>query len=78
MDEYDPTIEDSYRKSIYIDKFKSNILFDILDTAGQEEFSAMRSQWIREGQAFIVMYSINRYSTFNEAKQYTSLFNLED
>lgn len=36
MDEYDPTIEDSYRKQVEIDQ--ETCLLDILDTAGQEEF----------------------------------------
>ena len=34
MDEYDPTIEDSYRKQVVIDG--ETCLLDILDTAGQE------------------------------------------
>ncbi len=34
-DEYDPTIEDSYRKQCVIDE--EVVLLDILDTAGQEE-----------------------------------------
>ena len=32
--DYDPTIEDAYRKSISVDG--STVMFDILDTAGQE------------------------------------------
>jgi small GTP-binding protein len=36
MDDYDPTIEDSYRKQVEIDG--TTCLLDILDTAGQEEF----------------------------------------
>ena len=36
IDEYDPTIEDSYRKQVSIDD--ETCLLDILDTAGQEEF----------------------------------------
>ena len=40
--EYDPTIEDSYRKQVTIDE--ETCLLDILDTAGQEEYSAMRDQ----------------------------------
>ena len=38
VDEYDPTIEDSYRKQVTIDE--ETCLLDILDTAGQEEYSA--------------------------------------
>lgn len=48
VDEYDPTIEDSYRKQVVIDD-KVSIL-DILDTAGQEEYSAMREQYMRTGK----------------------------
>ena len=36
IDEYDPTIEDSYRKQVVIDG--ETCLLDILDTAGQEEY----------------------------------------
>lgn len=42
VDEYDPTIEDSYRKQVVIDNQVA--LLDVLDTAGQEEYSAMREQ----------------------------------
>ncbi|KAJ8298711.1 hypothetical protein KUTeg_022771 [Tegillarca granosa] len=37
VEEYDPTIEDSYRKQVVIDG--ETCLLDILDTAGQEEYS---------------------------------------
>ena len=40
--DYDPTIEDSYTKQCVIDNKVAKL--DILDTAGQEEFSAMREQ----------------------------------
>ncbi|ETO13909.1 Ras GTPase [Reticulomyxa filosa] len=39
---YDPTIEDSYSKQV------GNDVIHILDTAGQEEFSALQDQWIRD------------------------------
>ena len=48
VDEYDPTIEDSYRKQVTIDE--EVCLLDILYTAGQEEYSAMRDQ-VRESRA---------------------------
>lgn len=38
VDEYDPTIEDSYRKQVVIDG--EICVLDILDTAGQEEYRA--------------------------------------
>ena len=64
MEEYDPTIEDSYRKSTSVDG--RNVVLDILDTAGQEEFSSMLDQWMREGDGFILVYAINSRITFEE------------
>jgi GTPase KRas protein len=64
VDEYDPTIEDSYRKQVNIDD--ETCLLDILDTAGQEEYSAMRDGYMRTGQGFILVYAINSRSSFDE------------
>ena len=64
IDEYDPTIEDSYRKQVTIDD--ETCLLDILDTAGQEEYSAMRDSYMRTGQGFLCTYAINSRSSFDE------------
>jgi len=64
IDEYDPTIEDSYRKQVTIDD--ETCLLDILDTAGQEEYSAMRDQYMRTGQGFLCTYAITSRSSFDE------------
>lgn len=64
IDFYDPTIEDAYRKQVKID---DNIyLLDVLDTAGQEEYSAMRDQYMRTGEGFILTYSIIDRQSFYE------------
>ncbi|KAG1719066.1 ras protein [Suillus lakei] len=59
---YDPTIEDSYRKRLIVDN--KLCLVDIIDTAGQEEYTALRDQWVQEGQGFILVYSITSRATF--------------
>ncbi|GMI03410.1 hypothetical protein TrVE_jg5901 [Triparma verrucosa] len=64
MDEYDPTIEDSYRKQVTIDDEPA--ILDILDTAGQEEYSSMQDQWMREGKGYLLVYSIADRSSFEE------------
>lgn len=64
IDEYDPTIEDSYRKQVTIDD--ETCLLDILDTAGQEEYSAMRDQYMRTGEGFLLVYAITSRSSFDE------------
>eukprot|EP01086_Lenisia_limosa_P008480 TRINITY_DN2_c0_g3_i1.p1 TRINITY_DN2_c0_g3~~TRINITY_DN2_c0_g3_i1.p1 ORF type:complete len:187 (-),score=73.97 TRINITY_DN2_c0_g3_i1:103-663(-) len=68
VDEYDPTIEDSYRKQVIIDD--ETCLLDILDTAGQEEYSAMRDQYMRTGEGFICVYSITSRSSFDEVTSF--------
>lgn len=64
VDEYDPTIEDSYRKQCVIDDEVA--LLDVLDTAGQEEYSAMREQYMRTGEGFLLVYSITSRQSFDE------------
>lgn len=64
VDEYDPTIEDSYRKQCVIDDEVA--LLDVLDTAGQEEYSAMREQYMRTGEGFLLVYSVTSRNSFDE------------
>jgi len=68
VDEYDPTIEDSYRKQCVIDGEVA--LLDVLDTAGQEEYSAMREQYMRTGEGFLLVYSITSRNSFEEITQF--------
>jgi len=62
--EYDPTIEDSHRKQVCIDDMVT--MLDILDTAGQEEYSSMQDQWFRSGQGFVVVFSLISKKSFLE------------
>ncbi len=55
---------DSYRKQCLIDDEVA--LLDVLDTAGQEEYSAMREQYMRAGEGFLLVYSITSRQTFEE------------
>ncbi|KAJ6612871.1 ras family-domain-containing protein [Mycena sp. CBHHK59/15] len=38
---------------------------EVIDTAGQEEYATLRDQWVREGQGFLLVYSIASRSTFD-------------
>ncbi|XP_048733712.2 circularly permutated Ras protein 1-like isoform X2 [Ostrea edulis] len=40
---------------------------DILDTAGQEEYSSLRDLYMRTGEGFMIVYSITSQTSFNEA-----------
>lgn len=67
VERYDPTIEDSYRRLIEIDN--EACVLDIMDTAGQEEYSALRDQYIQTGEGFLVVVAINLVKSFTTAKQ---------
>ena len=64
VEKYDPTIEDSYRKQVEVDGQQS--MLEILDTAGTEQFTAMRDLYMKNGQGFVLAYSITAQSTFND------------
>jgi GTPase KRas len=70
VEEYDPTIEDSYRKKTTIDEEAA--LLDILDTAGQEEYAAMRDKYMRMGEGFAVVYSLTSRSSFEQVKTFVT------
>jgi len=62
VETYDPTIEDAYRKQLVVDNRMCFV--EVIDTAGQEEYATLRDQWVREGQGFLLVYSIASRSTF--------------
>lgn len=67
---YDPTIEDFYRKQIEVDSEIETL--DILDTAGQEEFSALRDSYMKTGNGFILVYAVNSVSSFEDCRNFRS------
>ena len=66
--EYDPTIENSYRKPLHVDG--QMCVLDILDTAGQEEYSAMRDQYFRTGHGFVIVFSVTDRVSFKSVPNY--------
>ncbi len=48
MEDYEPTKADSYRKKVALEGAEYNL--DILDTAGQEDYAAIRDNYFRTGE----------------------------
>nr|ACO10452.1 GTP-binding protein Rit2 [Caligus rogercresseyi] len=71
IDYHDPTIEDAYQQRTVIDN--EPCVLDILDTAGQEEFTTMREQYMRGGEGFVLCYSISDRHSYLEAEEYLKL-----
>ncbi|KAF6767585.1 Small GTPase superfamily [Kalmanozyma brasiliensis GHG001] len=61
---YDPTIEDTYRKLLVIDA--QQCMVEILDTAGTEQFLALKELYIKSGQGFILAFSLTSLASVNE------------
>lgn len=77
VDKYDPTIEDSYRKELAVDG--KNVMLEILDTAGQEEYASLRPQYVRSGQGFLLVYAINDGKSFDDVKTlYDEVLRIKD
>uniref|UniRef100_A0A0N5BA93 Ras-related protein M-Ras n=1 Tax=Strongyloides papillosus TaxID=174720 RepID=A0A0N5BA93_STREA len=77
IDYYDPTIEDQYIQHCEVDG--QWVIMDVLDTAGQEEYSAMREQYIRGGKGFLLVYSVTDERSFQQASQlYKQVLRVKD
>ncbi|XP_054767863.1 ras-related protein M-Ras-like [Lytechinus pictus] len=75
--DYDPTIEDSYIQHTEIDG--NWCILDVLDTAGQEEFSAMREQYMRTGDGFLLVYSVTDRASYENMKAFhTQILRVKD
>ena len=53
---WEATIEDAYRKTMKVDG--EAVTLEILDTAGQEDFSTLRAQWMMDKEGYIFVYSL--------------------
>jgi small GTP-binding protein len=45
------------------------VTLHVLDTAGQDEFKALRDTYMRDGEGFILVYAINDTSSFQEVEE---------
>ncbi|KAH3732434.1 Ras GTPase [Pelomyxa schiedti] len=66
---YDPTIENSYQKKVKIDNCPVCRL-NILDTAGTEQFHAMRQLYTSAAQGFLLVYSVTSRESLAEINSY--------
>lgn len=72
IESYDPTLEDSFSKRVKLGSHIEPVNVEILDTAGSDQFSAMRDMYIGSGDVFLLVYSVDSKVSFIEA---CNLFN---
>jgi len=51
---------------LHVEVDNDQYMLEILDTAGTEQFTAMRDLYMKNGQGFVLCYSIIAQSTFND------------
>lgn len=64
IESYDPTIEDTYRKQIDVDG--RQVVLEIMDTAGTEQFTSMREFYMRDAHGFLLVFSITSMPSLQE------------
>nr|CAD7592140.1 unnamed protein product [Timema genevievae] len=68
VEDYEPTKADSYRKKVVLDA--EEVQIDILDTAGQEDYAAIRDNYFRSGEGFLCVFSITEDDSFQSTQEF--------
>uniref|UniRef100_A0A8C3A3Z0 small monomeric GTPase n=1 Tax=Cyclopterus lumpus TaxID=8103 RepID=A0A8C3A3Z0_CYCLU len=68
VEDYEPTKADSYRKKVVLDG--EEVQIDILDTAGQEDYAAIRDNYFRSGEGFLLVFSITEQESFSATVEF--------
>ncbi|XP_035984237.1 ras-related protein ralB-B [Fundulus heteroclitus] len=68
VEDYEPTKADSYRKKVVLDG--EDVQIDILDTAGQEDYAAIRDNYFRSGEGFLLVFSITESESFSATAEF--------
>ena len=68
VEDYEPTKADSYRKKVVLDG--EEVQIDILDTAGQEDYAAIRDNYFRSGEGFLCVFSITDLESFQSTAEF--------
>uniref|UniRef100_A0A8C5HXD3 small monomeric GTPase n=1 Tax=Gouania willdenowi TaxID=441366 RepID=A0A8C5HXD3_GOUWI len=68
VEDYQPTKGDSYRKKVVLDG--EEVQIDILDTAGQEDYAAIRDNYIRSGEGFLLVFSITEHESYTATVEF--------
>lgn len=66
IEKYDPTVEESYQTTVDIEGKAMQV--EILDTAGQDEYTPLRETFMHTGDGFLLVYSITDDQTLEELR----------
>ncbi|KAI0259871.1 small GTPase superfamily, partial [Gloeopeniophorella convolvens] len=64
VENYDPTIQEEYRRSIEVDGELTWL--EVMDTAGAEQFTALNEVYIKSGKGFVLVFSLTLEASLRE------------
>ena len=67
VEEYEPTMGEDYRK-IMEGEGGEPVLVDFLDGDGDMEFRALWDEWIHMSDAFLILYSVGDFESFEKVR----------
>lgn len=67
-EDYEPTRADTYQKKVQYNGL--DILLHILDTAGQEDYTAIRDNYIQSGDGFLCVFSLTDIESFKVTEEF--------
>ena len=68
LENYEPTKADCFQKKVAFED--DEIQVNILDTAGQEDYEGIRDHYIKNGEGFLIIYSIADEFSFQKSKDF--------
>jgi len=69
--EYDPTIEDCYRRTVRVDG--EEVTIDILDTACRNSTSKLTENFLQTGDGFVIVYSVTDRKSYITVPRYKEM-----
>ncbi|KAL0248986.1 hypothetical protein GEMRC1_004220 [Eukaryota sp. GEM-RC1] len=61
---------DFLEKSLYIDSLDSEVVFNVFDTAGQEEYDSLTSTYYRGAQGIIIVFATDNRGSFESIDEW--------
>lgn len=58
------SVDDKFQKDVAVDGKKCEL--EIIDTAGQEAYAALRDNYLRSGEGFLLLYSVTDRTSFEK------------
>ncbi|KAH0788572.1 ras-related protein R-Ras2 [Histomonas meleagridis] len=66
--EYDPTIEDNYKKAVKVND--RTIMLHLFDTAGQDNVKALVDRYVNLSDGFLLVYAVNEVMSFEKIEEF--------